>query len=90
MFFIDKYCDALYNITENKADKKILLCECKWKNEPSDATEIKKLMSKSHLMPGYDEYYFMFLSKSSYTNAAKWLERENSNLKLIKLDMMFE
>ena len=77
-------------IAENKADKKILLCECKWKNEPSGAAEIKKLMSKYYLLPGYDEYYFMFLSKSSYTDEAKRLERENHNLKLITLDMIFE
>ena len=77
-------------IAENKAEKKILLCECKWKNEPSDAANIKKLMSKSYLLPGYDEYYFIFFSKSPYTTEARQLERQNSNLKLITLDLLFD
>ena len=77
-------------VADNKAEKKILLCECKWKNERTDAGEIKKLMAKAYLMPGYDEYYFMFFSKSAYSSEAKQLERENGNLKLVTLNMLFD
>ena len=77
-------------VADNKTEKKILLCECKWKNEQTDAGEIKKLISKTYLMPGYNQYYFMFFSKSPYSGEARRLEQENKNLKLITLDMLFE
>jgi len=77
-------------IADNNSEKKILLCECKWRNEPTDIAEIQKLMAKTHLIPGYSEYYFMFFSKSPYTDEAKRLERENDNLKLVTLDMLFD
>ena len=76
-------------VADNKAEKKILLCECKWTNEPPGAAEIKKLMEKAYLMPGYGEYHFMFFSKSPYSSEANRLERENDNLKLVTLDMLF-
>ena len=77
-------------IADNKAEKKILLCECKWKNEPTDAADVEKLMAKTHLIPGYNEYSFMFFSKAPYTAAARRLEQENSGLSLVTLDMMFD
>jgi len=78
-------------VADNKPLKKVLLCECKWRNEPTDAGEIQKLLGKSRLLPGYNEYYYyMFFSKSPYTDAALKLAQENQNLQLITLDMLFE
>ncbi|HWQ73717.1 MAG TPA: ATP-binding protein [Syntrophomonas sp.] len=77
-------------VADNKAFKKILLCECKWRNEAHDVSEIRKLMSKTYLMPGYDEYNFMFFSKAPYSREAKRLESKTKNLKLITLDMLFD
>ena len=77
-------------VADNKAEKKIILCECKWRNEPFDAAEIQKLTSKTYLLPGYNEYHFIFFSKSPYSSEALQLERENSRLKLVTLDMLFE
>jgi hypothetical protein len=76
-------------IADNKQEKKALLGECKWRNEPTDATDVQKLISKSHLIPGYDNYRFIFFSKAPYSTAAKQLEKERNDLELITLDMMF-
>jgi AAA+ ATPase superfamily predicted ATPase len=76
-------------VAENKTTKQILLCECKWRNELTDASEVQKLLAKSKLLPDYDEYYFMFFSKSPYTKAAKQLAAENKNLRLLDLNMIF-
>jgi len=76
-------------VADNKPQKKVLLCECKWRNESTDAGEIKKLLEKSRLLPGYNDYSFMFFSKSSYTEAALKLAQENPNLCLVGLDMLF-
>ena len=76
-------------IADNKYEKKILMGECKWKNELTDAAEVLKLASKAHLIPGYEQYNFMFFSKAPYTEAAKNLEKENRDLKLVSLEMLF-
>ena len=77
-------------VVGNRAQGKLLLGECKWRNEQTDAGEIQKLLDKARLLPGYQDVFFMFFSKAPYTPAAQELERNNPNLKLITLDMLFE
>jgi AAA+ ATPase superfamily predicted ATPase len=76
-------------VADYKPQGKVLLCECKWRNEPTDAAEVRKLLEKPYLLPGYSEYCFMFFSKSPYTGAALELARDNKNLRLVSLDMLF-
>jgi hypothetical protein len=86
----EKHTADIDIVADNKPLKKVLLCECKWRNEPTDAGEIKNLLEKSRLLPGYGEYHFMFFSKSPYTKAALKLAQENQNLRLVTLDMLFD
>jgi AAA+ ATPase superfamily predicted ATPase len=76
-------------VADNKPQGQALLCECKWRGEPTDAGEVKKLLDKSYLLPGYSEYFFMFFSKAPYTDAALNLARKHKNLRLVTLDMLF-
>lgn len=46
-------------------------------------------MNLTYLMPEYNEYYFIFFSKAPYTKAAKELEKNYANLKLVTLDELF-
>lgn len=77
-------------VVDNKMENKVLLGECKWRNDISDVREINKLMEKTYLMPHYLEYYFIFFSKINFSSEAKELERTLSNLKLVTLDMLFD
>jgi len=76
-------------VADNKQDGQIILGKCKWRNEPTDAADIMKLISKAHLISGYDEYQYMFFSKSPYTEAAKQIAREKKNLELVTLDLLY-
>jgi HJR/Mrr/RecB family endonuclease len=76
-------------IADNKAERKILLGECKWRNEPVDASDVQKLLSKERLIPGYDEYRYMFFSKSPYTEAARRLATKRKDVELVTLDMLY-
>ena len=76
-------------VADNKQKKKVLFGECKWRNEPTDVPDVQKLKSKTRLVPGYDEYRFMFFSKAPFTLAAERMEKESDDLELITLDMMF-
>ena len=75
---------------DNKQQSKVLLCECKWRNEATDADEILKLLKKADLLPGYSTYHFMFFSKAPFTQAALELASAQDNLHFITLDMLFE
>lgn len=77
-------------VADNKSEKKVLLGECKWRNEFDDVKEIEKLINKAYLMPEYEEYYFIFFSKVPYTKAAKELEKNYTNLRLVTLDELFK
>jgi AAA+ ATPase superfamily predicted ATPase len=77
-------------VADNKIEKNILLCECKWKEEPTGSADIQKLISKANLISGYNECYFAFFSKSSYTDASKRLEKENEHLRLLTYSALFE
>ena len=76
-------------VADNKEEKKVILGECKWRNNINDVEEIKKLMDKKKLLSQYDEYYFYFFSKEKFSIDAKNMEKENKNLVLIDLDMLF-
>ena len=87
---LEKQASDIDIVADNKQLKKVLMCECKWKNESTDVGELKKLLGKARLLTGYNEYQFMFFSKAPYTDAALNLAKELDNLQLITLDMLFE
>lgn len=75
---------------ENKKEKKILIGECKWRNQLKTVKEIQKLMSHASYLPGYDEYYFYFFSKAPYPEQARELEKIHENLVLVTIDDLFD
>jgi AAA+ ATPase superfamily predicted ATPase len=77
-------------VAANRKNKQIILCECKWKNSFDDTGEIKKLIEKEHLLSEYKDRHYYFFSKIPYSDKAKLLEKEKSNLHLVDIDMLFE
>jgi len=77
-------------VADNKSEKKLLLCECKWRNKSVDAEDVQNLISKANLIPDYKECWYMFFSKAPYTRAARRLEQENEKLSLATFDMLFD
>jgi hypothetical protein len=74
-------------IAANRAKKRILLCECKWKNSINAATEIQKLRAKEHLLGEYADRYYCLFSKTPFTKEETALE--NERIALISADMLF-
>ena len=77
-------------VMENKKEQKILIGECKWRNQLKTVKEIQKLMSHASYLPGYDEYYFYFFSKAPYPEQARELEKIHENLVLVTIDDLFD
>jgi AAA+ ATPase superfamily predicted ATPase len=75
-------------LAANRMSKQIAIGECKWKNHIEDVAEIKKLMSKEHILREYPDRYYYLFSKTPFEKEAKKLESER--IKLVTTDMLFE
>lgn len=76
-------------VADNREEKKIILGECKWRNDIKDVQEILKLIGKKKIFPNYNEYYFYFFSKEKFSKEAQDLTKTYKNLTLVDLDMLF-
>lgn len=59
--------------------------ECKWKNEVIDINVVNSLMEKSSLL-NYKNKYYVFFSKSGYSNGVIEYAKNNDNVMLYDLD----
>ena len=63
-----------------------IFCECKWKNEKTDANILRKLIEKSNMFNFKAKYFYLF-SKSGYTNEC--IASAGENVRLIEFREMF-
>jgi len=49
-----------------EADHEVILGECKWRESFSEIVEVRKLLEKPRLLPGYQNYYFYFFTKYAF------------------------
>jgi uncharacterized protein len=63
--------------------------ECKWKNEPVGINVLIELMEKAAILKHYKNNTYMIFSKSGFTKEILKKAKENGNVELIELDMMF-
>ena len=64
---------------------KAIFCECKWTNEKVGVNVLDSLLAKSDAF-GYEEKYYMFFSKSGYTDAVA--AKANSRIHLVEFKDM--
>lgn len=78
-------------VAANEKEGKIILGECKWKNQLDDISELNDLIENAELIAsGYKEKYFILFSKIPFSDEAKRMAKETANLKLVDLDILFE
>lgn len=76
-------------IAANESEKRILLGECKWKNDLNIAGTIATLRSRADLIPGYPEkHYALFVKTDKLAAAAR--ERHESDPTVICANDMFQ
>ena len=70
--------------------KKYLIGECKWRNEPVDASVLTGLREKTDAFyTSRDKTWFVIFSKSGFTNSVKEEAQKNEDVLLIDLQEMF-
>lgn len=80
-------------IAENESDKRILLGECKWKNDLNIADTVATLRSRADLIPRYsprysERHYALFVKTDELASAAR--ERHESDMNVVCVNDMFE
>lgn len=68
--------------------KKLIICECKFKNSQFDKNDFEVMTSRKSIFPYAEEIFFYAFSKNGF---AKWV-RENaqgSNVRLVSIEDMF-
>lgn len=69
----------------DKMGKKVLLCECKFRNKPMPIEEYDDLVMAAEMFKNAEEKYLMFFSKSGFTESVKErAARENAVLLTIE------
>lgn len=67
----------------------IIIAECKWRNEVTDASVLEQLIRKSALFDRYDNTYYYLFSKVGFSASCTKLADELGNVHLITLDELF-
>lgn len=75
-------------VAGNKIEKKLILVECKYKDDFNEMRELKELIEKSYLFPKYKKKYHYFFSKNQLSLNAQRFAEEN-NIKLVTEDDLF-
>lgn len=65
-----------------EAEDELIIGECKWRETFSELSEIKKLLNKPRLLPGYKHYHFYFFTKNPFQ------EKTNKIIKAENLPMI--
>lgn len=66
-----------------------IFCECKFRNELFDISELNDLLDASAIFTQIEEKYYYLFSKSGFTQAVKDLAQQY-NLKLVTIDDLFD
>ena len=64
-----------------------LLCECKWRNEPTGMGEYRTLVKRGKLLSYTDQYYLLF-SKSGFTDELRDTTEKDGRLMLVAFEDM--
>lgn len=73
----------------DKTKTKIIVGECKWRNEPASKSDVEKWMAKDYLLSSYTDRYYVYFSKTGYSDSALALAKNNSRLKLLSLSDLY-
>ena len=67
----------------------VLLCECKWRNEPVKLPVLENLQRQGGLFPQNQKYFWLF-SKSDFSDSVKEANRSCSDIQCITLAEMYK
>ncbi|MCE5223803.1 ATP-binding protein [bacterium] len=77
-------------VAKSREEHKILVAECKYRNEPLGMAVLKELTDKSHfLRHGVTQFYYFLFSKSGFSFELIEQAKEDPFLRLVDLAMLY-
>ncbi len=74
----------------NQAERKALLGECKYRNEVLDTDVIYTLQQRALLFPQFVNKYFIFYSKSGFSESALSYAQTHKEVRFVTLEEMYD
>lgn len=76
-------------VASDEIDKRILIGECKWRNEINESSVIDSLQNRCRLLPGYKSYERYLFTKEPVSEATKSRYAEDSAMHFVSIDEMY-
>ena len=77
-------------VARSREEQKILLAECKYRNEPMGIAVLKELVDKSHFLHHqFKQAYFFLFSKSGFSAELMEQARKDPFLRLVDLAKLY-
>ena len=82
-----KKIEAEIDIAASDGENSLLFCECKWTNEPVNASVLEMLVERSYLLTATNRHYIVF-SKSGFTDGCRECARSIGHARLVAFSEM--
>ena len=82
-----KKSEAEIDIVASDGENSLLFCECKWTNEPVEATVVETLVERAQLLSATTRHYFLF-SKSGFSEQCHELAERIPHVRLVTFTEM--
>ena len=86
---VRKCQDDIDVLLRDRTGKKLVICECKFKNEPFDKAEFEAMLSRKSIFSSAEETSFFAFSKSGFSIWVKENAKQN-NVSLVEIDDLFD
>lgn len=77
-------------VAADEIDRKLLVGECKWRNNLNETETLSTLQDRCRLLPGYNAYERYLFTKVPCFEATQKKAQADSALHLVSVDQMFE
>ena len=77
-------------VAADEIDRKLLVGECKWRNNLNETETLSTLQDRCRLLPGYNAYERYLFTKVPCSEATQKKTQADSTLHLVSVDQMFE
>ena len=82
-----KKSEAEIDIVASDGENSLLFCECKWTNEPVDATVLETLVERAQLLSATNRHYLLF-AKSGFSEQCHELAERPPHVRLVTFTEM--
>jgi AAA+ ATPase superfamily predicted ATPase len=81
-----KQTEEIDLVLGDPSGKRLILAECKWRNELKDTAALNQLLEKAKLFPNYSDISFYLFSKKHFSKVCQRQAVETGKVTLVEID----